>query len=147
MLYSSTYLYYTSVSSYAFRNHTVHNHIPWLVQALLQVPQGVVRLMDLLNDSQEVVRNEALLLMVGLTHASPEIKQFAAFEGAFESLLKIIRQGADSPINSPDGLRQTLVNRKDFFSVQVEQTFLQMETISCAKGEFGDKEAMTCRQS
>lgn len=46
----------------------------------------------MLSDNQEVVRNEALLLMVGLTHASAEIKQFAAFEGAFESLVKIIRQ-------------------------------------------------------
>lgn len=47
--------------------------------------------MDLLGDSHEVVRNEALLLMVGLTLASAEIKKFAAFEGAFERLLKIIR--------------------------------------------------------
>ena len=48
--------------------------------------------MDLLGDSHEVVRNEALLLMVGLTLASAEIKKFAAFEGAFERLLKIIRR-------------------------------------------------------
>ena len=61
------------------------------MQALLDAPQGIVRLMDLLGDSHEVVRNEALLLMVGLTLASAEIKKFAAFEGAFERLLKIIR--------------------------------------------------------
>ena len=61
-------------------------------QALLEAPLGVVKLMDLLGDSHEAVRNEALLLMVGLTHASVEIKQFAAFEGAFEKLMKTIRQ-------------------------------------------------------
>ena len=55
--------------------------------------------MDLLADRHEVVRNEALLLMVGLTHASAEIKQFAAFEGAFESLVKIIRFGRYDLIN------------------------------------------------
>lgn len=52
---------------------------------------GVLKLMDLLNDKHEVVRNEALLLLGGLTHASDEVKRIAAFEGAFDRLMNIIR--------------------------------------------------------
>ena len=59
-------------------------------QAVLAAPMGVVKLMDLLGDSHEVVRNEALLLLIGLAHASPEVKRIAAFEGAFGCLLAII---------------------------------------------------------
>ena len=55
--------------------------------------------MDLLGDSQEVIRNEALLLMVGLTHASPDINRFAAYQGAFENQINIIRQDAQSCIS------------------------------------------------
>ena len=59
-------------------------------QAVLAAPMGVVKLMDLLGDSHEVVRNEALLLLIGLAHVSPEVKRIAAFEGAFARLLAII---------------------------------------------------------
>lgn len=52
---------------------------------------GVIKLMDLLSDKHEVVRNEALLLLVGLSHTSTEVKRIAAFEGVFERLLAIIR--------------------------------------------------------
>lgn len=51
---------------------------------------GVVRLMDLTVE-REVVRNEALLIMIVLTHANPDIQKIAAFEGAFDRLLEIIK--------------------------------------------------------
>lgn len=44
---------------------------------------AVVRLMDLLAE-REVIRNEALLLLVELSASSPEIAKIAAFEGAFD---------------------------------------------------------------
>lgn len=59
------------------------------VQAVLAAPMGVARLMDLLGSDHEVLRNEALLLLVGLTHASAEVQKIAAFEGAFERVLSI----------------------------------------------------------
>ena len=52
---------------------------------------GVARLMDLLGSDHEVLRNEALLLLVGLTRASTEVQKIAAFEGAFERVLSIAR--------------------------------------------------------
>lgn len=60
-------------------------------QAILSAPMGVVRLMDLLGDAREVLRNEALLLLAGLTRSSPDIQKIVAFEGAFERILQILR--------------------------------------------------------
>lgn len=51
---------------------------------------GVVHLMDMMTD-MEALRNEVLLLLIGLTHSNQSIQQIAAFEGAFERLLNIIR--------------------------------------------------------
>jgi hypothetical protein len=50
---------------------------------------GVIALMDLLGQPLEVLRNEALLLLVGLCNGCPQIANIAAFEGAFEKLLAI----------------------------------------------------------
>lgn len=61
-----------------------------LVQAcVLASPMGVIALMDLLGQPLEVLRNEALLLLVGLCNGCPQIANIAAFEGAFEKLLAI----------------------------------------------------------
>lgn len=60
------------------------------LQAVLAAPMGVVRLMDMLGD-KEALRNEALLLFMGLSRSNATIQQIAAFEGAFERLLNIIR--------------------------------------------------------
>ena len=59
-------------------------------QAILAAPMGVVRLMDLLGDAHEVIRNEAVLLLTGLTRASADIQKIAAFEGAFDRILQIL---------------------------------------------------------
>jgi hypothetical protein len=45
--------------------------------------------MDLLGQQMEVLRNEALLLLVGLCSGCPQIANIAAFEGAFDKLLAI----------------------------------------------------------
>ncbi|KAJ1908683.1 Vesicle-mediated ER to Golgi transport protein, partial [Tieghemiomyces parasiticus] len=63
-----------------------------LQEAVLVLPMGVGRLMDLLNDSREIVRNEALLLLIALTEDSADIQKILAFQGAFERLLDIVAQ-------------------------------------------------------
>ena len=60
------------------------------IQAILAAPMGVVHLMDMMMD-MEALRNEVLLLLIGLTHSNQSIQQIAAFEGAFERLLNIVR--------------------------------------------------------
>ncbi|DBB15044.1 TPA: hypothetical protein ACH3X3_004627 [Trebouxia sp. C0006] len=59
-------------------------------EAILAAPMGVVHLMDMMMD-MEALRNEVLLLLIGLTHSNQSIQQIAAFEGAFERLLNIVR--------------------------------------------------------
>jgi hypothetical protein len=45
--------------------------------------------MELLASPMEVLRNEALLLLVGLCNNCPQLASIVAFEGAFEKLLAI----------------------------------------------------------
>jgi hypothetical protein len=63
----------------------------WLVlQAIMGSPLGIVRLMDMVAE-REVIRNEALLLLIVLTRSSQDIQKIVAFEGGFERLFAIIR--------------------------------------------------------
>ena len=63
------------------------------MQAVLAAPMGIIRLMDMLGE-REVIRNEALILLSGLVRGNATMQQIAAFEGAFERLLGIVRWAA-----------------------------------------------------
>ncbi|KAI7995186.1 Golgin candidate 6 [Camellia lanceoleosa] len=47
--------------------------------------------MDMLMD-REVIRNEALLLLIYLTHEAEEIQKILVFEGTFEKIFIIIKE-------------------------------------------------------
>ncbi|XP_032419418.1 general vesicular transport factor p115 isoform X3 [Xiphophorus hellerii] len=67
------------------------------VQGIILVsPMGVSRLMDLLADSREVIRNDGLLLLQHLTKGNAAIQKIVAFENAFERLLDIITEEGSS---------------------------------------------------
>ncbi|XP_030207475.1 general vesicular transport factor p115 isoform X6 [Gadus morhua] len=67
------------------------------LQAIILVsPMGVSRLMDLLADSREVIRNDGLLLLQQLTKNNAAIQKIVAFENAFERLLDIITEEGSS---------------------------------------------------
>ncbi|XP_064190977.1 general vesicular transport factor p115-like [Anguilla rostrata] len=67
------------------------------VQGIILVsPMGVSRLMDLLADSREVIRNDGLLLLHQLTKGNAAIQKIVAFENAFERLLDIITEEGTS---------------------------------------------------
>lgn len=76
-----------------------------LQEAVLATPQGLTRLMDMLQD-REVIRNEALLLLTFLTRSAEEIQKIAVFEGVFEKLFNIIIEegGSDGGIVVQDCL-------------------------------------------
>ena len=59
-------------------------------EAILSSPMGISKIMDLLSDNREVIRNEALLLLVQLTLSNSQIQKIVAFESAFERLMSII---------------------------------------------------------
>ncbi|KAI4348210.1 hypothetical protein L6164_008961 [Bauhinia variegata] len=76
-----------------------------LQEAILAIPRGITRLMDMLMD-REVVRNEALLLLTHLTREAEEIQKIVVFEGAFEKIFSIIREegGSDGGVVVQDCL-------------------------------------------
>jgi hypothetical protein len=46
-------------------------------------PVGIPRLIDLLDDQREIIRNEGLLLLISLTESNADIQKIVAFESAF----------------------------------------------------------------
>uniref|UniRef100_A0A2I3RND8 General vesicular transport factor p115 n=1 Tax=Pan troglodytes TaxID=9598 RepID=A0A2I3RND8_PANTR len=69
---------------------------PQVQQIILVSPMGVSRLMDLLADSREVIRNDGVLLLQALTRSNGAIQKIVAFENAFERLLDIISEEGNS---------------------------------------------------
>ncbi|XP_033123088.1 general vesicular transport factor p115-like [Anneissia japonica] len=74
---------------------TVHRSTQ-VQQCVLVSPMGVSKLMDLLSDSREVIRNDGLLLLIQLTKNNANIQKIVAFENAFEKLLEIISEEGGS---------------------------------------------------
>ena len=68
------------------------NRLSSVQEAILVSPMGISRMMDLLVDSREVIRNDALLLLMQLTRSNGQIQKIVAFENAFDRLLAIIRE-------------------------------------------------------
>eukprot|EP00898_Chlorokybus_atmophyticus_P003336 jgi/Chlat1/4002/Chrsp26S04071 len=62
-----------------------------LQEVILQSPMGVSRLMDMTLE-REVIRNEALLLLVALTRSNDEIQKIVVFESAFDRVFSIISE-------------------------------------------------------
>lgn len=57
---------------------------------MLKAPGGSGRLVEVLDDKREIIRNEALLLFISLLSTNAEIQKIVAFEGAFDRLFGII---------------------------------------------------------
>ena len=68
------------------------NKLAAVQEAVLVSPMGISRVMDLLSDSREVIRNDALLLLAQLSRSNPQIQKIIAFENAFERLIAIVRE-------------------------------------------------------
>lgn len=69
-------------------------------ELVLACPTGVSRVMDLLSDNREVIRNDAILVLVLLTRANSNIQKLVAFENAFDRLFEIIASEGYTDANS-----------------------------------------------
>ncbi|CAF2753566.1 unnamed protein product [Rotaria sp. Silwood2] len=69
-------------------------------------PMGVSKLVDLLQDEREVIRNDALLLLQMLTRSNTNIQKIVAFENGFERLFEILvsEGGSDGVVTVEDCL-------------------------------------------
>ncbi|KAL1856695.1 Vesicle-mediated ER to Golgi transport protein [Paecilomyces lecythidis] len=59
-------------------------------ECIFTAPLGISRLVSMLSDVREPVRNEALVLLIALTPSSPELQKVVAFENAFERAFSLI---------------------------------------------------------
>ena len=59
-------------------------------ECIFTAPLGVSRLVAVLDDRREAVRNEALMLLVALTPSSTELQKVVAFENAFDRIFDLI---------------------------------------------------------
>ena len=62
--------------------HLKHNRGEKLEEVLLQCPVGMQRLVEVLTDSNEKIRNDMLLLLRLLTESSPNVRQVSERSGA-----------------------------------------------------------------
>lgn len=59
-------------------------------ECIFTAPLGISRLVAILDDRRDAIRNEAILLLTSLTPASIDIQKLVAFENAFERIFTII---------------------------------------------------------
>ncbi|XP_024943329.1 general vesicular transport factor p115 isoform X2 [Cephus cinctus] len=113
--------------------HLLANRPRDIQEIILVSPMGVSKLMDLLSDSREVIRNDALLLLIQLTKGNANIQKIVAFENAFDRIFEVIRQegGAEGGIVVEDCLLLMLnllrgnASNQNFFK---EGSFIQRLT-------------------
>jgi hypothetical protein len=126
------------------------SHAAAVQQVVLASPVGVARLVDLVSD-QEVVRNEALLLLNAMARDKEDIQKLLAFEGAFERLLAIVRDegGPEGGVVVQDSLelvntllRSCAPNQRLFREVGL---LAQLPSLLCATGR--GAEAALSRQA
>ena len=119
------------------------SHAAAVQQVVLASPVGVARLVDLVSD-QEVVRNEALLLLNAMARDKEDIQKLLAFEGAFERLLAIVRDegGPEGGVVVQDCselvntlLRSCAPNQRLFREVGL---LAQLPSLLCATGRGAD---------
>ncbi|KAJ2608004.1 Vesicle-mediated ER to Golgi transport protein, partial [Coemansia sp. RSA 1365] len=70
---------------------TLHTHLgEELQKRVLVSPTGVGRLVDLLSDQRDIIRNEGIQLLIAMTEDNADIQKIVAFENAFDHLLGIV---------------------------------------------------------
>ncbi|EDQ89963.1 uncharacterized protein MONBRDRAFT_18885 [Monosiga brevicollis MX1] len=70
----------------------LENRPKQMQQCIIQQPVGISRLMDLLDDRREVIRNQGLLIIYELTRGNADVQKIVAFENAFERMFRIIAE-------------------------------------------------------
>ncbi|KAI8084073.1 p115 like vesicle tethering protein [Gilbertella persicaria] len=113
-------------------------------ECILTNPMGISLLVDMLDDKRDVIRNEGLLLLIGLTRNNTEIQKIVTFQATFEKLLAIIeeQEGISGDIIVQDSL--TLMHNLLRYNVSDQVYFREtscIQQIPGLLGYVGDSEA------
>ncbi|KAA0198422.1 hypothetical protein HAZT_HAZT006511 [Hyalella azteca] len=73
-------------------SNLLENRARGVQDGVLQVPRGVSKLMDLLSDNREVIRNHMLLVLTNLTRGNPTLQKIVVFENVYDIIFEIIRE-------------------------------------------------------
>ncbi|OJJ49984.1 hypothetical protein ASPZODRAFT_1083071 [Penicilliopsis zonata CBS 506.65] len=82
--------FYSRLYSLQLISHTCAARPERTQECILTAPLGITRLVSVLSDSREPIRNEALLLLIALTPTSEELQKLVAFENAFDLIFSLI---------------------------------------------------------
>ncbi|CDS09506.1 hypothetical protein LRAMOSA10866 [Lichtheimia ramosa] len=106
-------------------------------QCVLTSPMGIARLVDLLSDKRDIIRNESLLLLITLTQNNTEIQKLVAFQATFEKLLAVIEdeEGISGGIIVQDSL--TLMHHLLRYNVSNQVYFRETSCIQAIPGLLG----------
>ncbi|KAI8358534.1 p115 like vesicle tethering protein [Blakeslea trispora] len=114
-------------------------------ECILTNPMGISLLVDMLDDKRDVIRNEGLLLLIGLTRSNTEIQKIVTFQATFEKLLTIIeeQEGISGDIIVQDSL--TLMHNLLRYNVSDQVVYFRetscIQQIPGLLGYVGDSEA------
>ncbi|KAK6875375.1 Intracellular protein transport protein USO1 [Candida tropicalis] len=107
-------------------------------ETLLTIPTAMSTICSLLNDSNEPVRNEAILLLMALVNDNFNIQKLVAFENTFETLFDIIEEegGIRGSILVQDCL--TLITNLLQFNASNQKFFLETQCVPKLAGLLGE---------
>eukprot|EP00055_Hartaetosiga_balthica_P018031 m.127131 g.127131 ORF g.127131 m.127131 type:complete len:883 (+) comp9441_c1_seq3:160-2808(+) len=74
----------------------LNNRATHLQDAIMKEPVACAKLMELLHERREIIRNEGLLLLIGLTRGNQQMQKLVAFQNAFDEVMSIISQEGNS---------------------------------------------------
>ncbi|KAI8047930.1 p115 like vesicle tethering protein [Thamnidium elegans] len=106
-------------------------------ECILTNPMGISRLVDMLDDKRDIIRNEGLLLLIGLTRSNTEIQKIVTFQATFEKLLTVIeeQEGISGDIVVQDSL--TLMHNLLRYNVSDQVYFRETSCIQQIPGLLG----------
>ncbi|KAI7872079.1 p115 like vesicle tethering protein [Spinellus fusiger] len=106
-------------------------------ECILTSPMGITRLVDLLDDKRDIIRNESLLLLISLTHNDAEVQKLVTFQATFEKLLLVIeeQEGISGDIVVQDSL--TLMHNLLRYNVSDQVYFRETSCIQHIPGLLG----------
>ncbi|CEP09719.1 hypothetical protein [Parasitella parasitica] len=106
-------------------------------ECILTNPMGISRLVDMLDDKRDIIRNEGLLLLIGLTRSNTEVQKIVTFQATFEKLLAVIeeQEGISGDIVVQDSL--TLMHNLLRYNVSDQIYFRETSCIQQIPGLLG----------